>query len=173
MPSGFKIIRFKVDERSSSSILRKWFLSPRRGSNPQPSDDRLDALTIELPRLRWWAKVQIRYIYMWDLSGSHYTLILYIYLNIFKLSCFSNIKQLQSLSMYSGFRLGITYIYIEFAPWLSIWVSVAQWLERLTGHQKVASSIPVWGSEIVFLRLGLHERSSTIQQFFDWYDKHS
>ena len=51
-----------VDERSSSSILRKWFLSPGRGSNPQPSDDRLDDLTIELPRLRWWAKVQIRHI---------------------------------------------------------------------------------------------------------------
>ena len=27
----------EVDERSSSSILRKLFLSPRRGSNPQPS----------------------------------------------------------------------------------------------------------------------------------------
>ena len=49
-------IYLKRDERSSSSILRKWFLSPRRGSNPQPSDDRWDALTIELPRLRWWAR---------------------------------------------------------------------------------------------------------------------
>ena len=38
----------------------------------------------------------------------------------------------------------------ELAPWLSIWVSVAQWLERLTGHQKVAGSIPVWVSEIIF-----------------------
>ena len=26
-------------------------------------------------------------------------------------------------------------------------MSVAQWLERLTGHQEVASSIPVWGSD--------------------------
>ena len=25
---------------------------------------------------------------------------------------------------------------------------IAQWLERLTGDQKVADSIPVWGSEI-------------------------
>ena len=33
--------------------LRKMFLSPRRGSNPQPSDLRWDALTIELPGLRW------------------------------------------------------------------------------------------------------------------------
>ena len=46
----------KRDERSSSSILRKRFLSPKRGSNPQPSDDRCDALTIDLPRLRWWAR---------------------------------------------------------------------------------------------------------------------
>ena len=62
-------------ERSSGSILIKRFLSPRRGSNPQPSDDWLDALTIDLLRLRW--------------------------------------------------------------------------LERLTGHQKVVGSTPVWGSEIV------------------------
>ena len=27
--------------------------------------------------------------------------------------------------------------------------------ERLTGHQKVAGSIPVWDSEIVFLRIEL------------------
>ena len=33
--------------------LRKMFLSPRRESNPQPSDLRWDALTIELPGLRW------------------------------------------------------------------------------------------------------------------------
>ena len=34
------------------------------------------------------------------------------------------------------------------------------WLERLTGHQKVAGLIPVWGSEIVFLRIELDKRSS-------------
>ena len=33
--------------------LRKMFLSPRRKSNPQPSGLRWDALTIELPGLRW------------------------------------------------------------------------------------------------------------------------
>ena len=33
--------------------LRKLFLSARRESNPQPSHLRLDALTIELPGLRW------------------------------------------------------------------------------------------------------------------------
>ena len=43
--------RIEIDERSSNSILRKWFLSPRQGSNPQPSDDRLDALTGFDPRL--------------------------------------------------------------------------------------------------------------------------
>ena len=32
----------------------------------------------------------------------------------------------------------------------AIWVLVAQWLERLTGDQKIAGSIPVWGSETSF-----------------------
>ena len=32
----------------------------------------------------------------------------------------------------------------------TIWVLVAQWLERLTGDQKVAGSIPVWGWETFF-----------------------
>ena len=32
----------------------------------------------------------------------------------------------------------------------AIWVLVAQWLERLTGDQKVAGPIPVWGSETFF-----------------------
>ena len=32
----------------------------------------------------------------------------------------------------------------------AIWVLLAQWLERLTGDQKVAGSIPVWGSETFF-----------------------
>ena len=35
-------------------------------------------------------------------------------------------------------------------PQKRIWIFVAQWLERLTGHQKVAGSIPVWGWEIIF-----------------------
>ena len=51
----------------------KRFLSPRMRSNPQPSDDQQDAVTIELPRLRWRAKVQFRH--MWDLSGRHFTFI--------------------------------------------------------------------------------------------------
>ena len=32
----------------------------------------------------------------------------------------------------------------------AIWVLVAEWLERLTGDQKVAGPIPIWGSETVF-----------------------
>ena len=32
---------------------QKMFLSPRRAYNPQPSDLQWDALTIELPGLRW------------------------------------------------------------------------------------------------------------------------
>ena len=59
-----------INERLSSFNLRKRLLNPRRGSNPLPSDDRRDALTIERPRQRWWAKVQ----HMCDLSGSHSTL---------------------------------------------------------------------------------------------------
>ena len=93
-----------TDERSSSLCLR-------RGSNPQPCDDRWDALTIDLILLT---------------NGN--------------------------------FCLGGTYV--ELAPALAIWVSVVQWLQRLTGHHKVAGSIPVWDSEIGFLRLGLHEHSS-------------
>ena len=37
----------------------------------------------------------------------------------------------------------------------------AQWFERLTSHQKVAGLI--WGSEIIFVRIELSERSSLIQ----------
>ena len=39
---------------------------------------------------------------------------------------------------------------------------MARWLKRLTGHQKLAGSIAVRGSEIVFLRLELDKRSSII-----------
>ena len=65
----------------------KRFLSPRRGPNLQPSDDQWDALTIELPRLQWWAQVQCKisprsYVYciywldiilniLWLLVGQH------------------------------------------------------------------------------------------------------
>ena len=42
---------------------------------------------------------------------------------------------------------------------------VAQWLERLTGHQKVPGSIPFWGSEIVFMRMQLDDRSSIISRY--------
>ena len=52
----------------------KRFLSPRRGSNPQLSDDQGDGLTIELPRLRWRAKVPVRPVC--DLNGSHDMLII-------------------------------------------------------------------------------------------------
>ena len=37
------------------------------------------------------------------------------------------------------------------------------WLERLTGHQRVEGSIPVWDSEIVLPRIELDEPSSIIQ----------
>ena len=60
MPVTGKIYFWVIMERSSSSILWKRFLSPRRGSNPQPSDDRWDSLIIELPRVRWWILMMVR-----------------------------------------------------------------------------------------------------------------
>ena len=53
-----------------------------------------------------------------------------------------------SLLTYRGCRLGRTYV--ELAPELTILVLMAQWLKRLTCHQKVA--------EIVILKLEFHER---------------
>ena len=38
---------------------KNYFRAPRQGPNPQLSDDRWDPQTIEPPRLRWWAKVQV------------------------------------------------------------------------------------------------------------------
>ena len=66
----FKIVSYKfivrsiseawvIDECSSCSKFRKWFLSPRSESKLQPSDDRCDALTIKLLRLRYRAQVKI------------------------------------------------------------------------------------------------------------------
>ena len=46
-------------------------------------------------------------------------------------------------------------------PEIAIWVSATQWLECFTSHQKVAGSIPIWGSEIVFLSLEFGVRSIT------------
>ena len=53
-------------------------------------------------------------------------------------------------------RRELGYIEVDERPSSSIqnqcqWLdNQAQWLERLTGHQKVAGSIPVWGSDIIF-----------------------
>ena len=69
-------IEWMMDERLSSSCRRKTVLSPKRGSNPQSPDDRWDAPTIELPKLRRRAKVQVRNVR--DLRGSHDILIRHI-----------------------------------------------------------------------------------------------
>ena len=45
-----------VDIRQAH-ISEKRFLSARRGANLQPSDEWLDTLTIEIPRLRWETEV--------------------------------------------------------------------------------------------------------------------
>ena len=39
--------------------------APDRDRILQPSDDRWDALTIELPRLRWWALMQVYVLPKW------------------------------------------------------------------------------------------------------------
>ena len=53
--------------------VREALSSAKRESNPQP-DNRWDVLTIELPRLRWWAKVEVRHVC--GLSGRHYMLLI-------------------------------------------------------------------------------------------------
>ena len=70
-------------------ISGKRFLSPRRMSNPQRPDDRWDALTNELPRLRRGAKVQIRRIYMHGRP---------IYVVIWSLTAFSLLSVILNLS---------------------------------------------------------------------------
>ena len=98
------------------------FLRPRRESNPQPSDLWWDALTIELPGLRWQRE-----------GHDIYRFVTY--------------RDCRLAVRVSRLRTG------TFGGLLSaIWVLVAQWLDlkRLTGDQKVAGSIPVWGSETFF-----------------------
>ena len=106
---AWRYLEWMIDERLPNSHLRKMISEPYTGTEPQSCDDQWDALTIELPRLKWRAKVQVRH--MCDLSSCHD-------------------MHLSSPS-----------------------VLVAQWLERLTGHQ-VTGSMP---------RLGLRNRFSEIR----------
>ena len=77
-PSGYilevwelgDILRWQMNIYQALSSEKR-FLSPRQGSNPQPSDDQWDALIIELPRLKWWAKVQVWHMYyLWATYSS-------------------------------------------------------------------------------------------------------
>ena len=61
-----------------SRKLRKIFLSPRRDSNPQPSDLRWDALTIELPGLRWQREGYDVYWFVYWCVLAHATYVLLI-----------------------------------------------------------------------------------------------
>ena len=70
---GAIYLRWSMNVRQALTPEKR-FLSPRRGSNLQPSDDRWDALTIGLPRLRWRAQEQFRH--MCRLVGSHEILIM-------------------------------------------------------------------------------------------------
>ena len=59
----------------------------------------------------------------------------------------------------------VQHVYCKQTIYLNFVILVAQWLERLTGHQKVAGLIPVWVSEIVFLRIELDDCSSIISRY--------
>ena len=94
------------DRQALSSEKR--FLSPRRGSNPQPSHDRWDAVTIHMVS---------------QSTSSAY------------------VRPEQKL-LYVNYVIDEIYILLLMRCifWkLTIWFLVAQRLERLTGHQKVAS----------------------------------
>ena len=58
---------------------------------------------------------------------------------------------------------------VELAFAFALWVSIAQWLQRLTGHHIAAGSFPVQSSRIVFLISVLDERLSIIQPTFVGY----
>ena len=60
----------------------------------------------------------------------------------------------------SGSHYTLSHIYVKLVPWLTIWVLVAQWLEHLTSHQRVAGLVPIWGLEVVFLGVELGDHSS-------------
>ena len=55
------------------------FLNPRWWSNQQPPDKRWDGLSIELPRLRWWAEMLVQHVCL--LHNSQYMLIYLISLS--------------------------------------------------------------------------------------------
>ena len=50
----------------------------------------------------------------------------------------------------------------KLAPELAIWVSVVQWFECLTDHQKVVGLIPIWGLKITFPEFELDDRPTII-----------
>ena len=108
-----------IDERSSSSILRKTIFEPQKGIEPA--------------------------FFSWPVRRSNHwaTKILLL---ISSLTC-------------SGFHFGLKKV--KLAASLAVWVLVAQWLERLTGHQKVVGSIPRLGlRKLFFMRIELDDCSS-------------
>ena len=60
-------------------LSEKRIPSPRQGSTPQASNNQWDALTIELPRLRWKAKVLIRYNTCCPCSSHQMFMLMHIY----------------------------------------------------------------------------------------------
>ena len=107
--------------------LRKMFLSSRRESNPQPSDLRWDALTIELQGLGWQREGHDVYRFA---RATHVLLNSSLDMSIYLIN--------EYICMKDDLQLG------KLSPGSSMV------RERLTGHQKVSSSIPVWGSETFF-----------------------
>ena len=64
-----------------------------------------------------------------------------------------NFRQVTSEKRFLGLRRG-SHPQRSDERWdaeLAIWSSVAQWLDRLNGHQKAAGSIPVSGAQKSFL----------------------
>ena len=125
------------DRQAQSS--EKQFLSPSRGSNPQHSYDQWDAQTIELPRLRWWANVEVRHTC--DLSGSHNMLIILLMWCIFwKCGSLEISWMIDKRSSSSILRKTIS------EPQTGIKPATSWWLGRRSNHwatktQMVSSSI--------------------------------
>ena len=95
--------------------LRKMFLSPRRESNPQPSDLGWDALTIELPGVRWQREGHDMYRFVSAthvLVNSSVYMSVYLHTYIYSLIRYIDIYRL----LFSSTRVALTNRYISWHP---------------------------------------------------------
>ena len=149
------ILRWQMNDRQAL-YSEKQFLSPRRGSNPQLSDDRKNVWPLSYqdsdgePRCKFDVQLIIYHIYLGSSmvracnqssEGCGFDLRLglrnrfleykawrsFIYhLKIFPSSHISNI-QISSIIINILWLPLRWHIYVELSPWLAIWVLVAQW----------------------------------------------